>query len=189
MLCSLMCHVILWQTHQFQLVKSFTLLSLLGKMAIFILAPSVSLHYNVYENRVKLATVKVSYLVQRKRLKLVLMIFFAQGNTLIKYYFPHLLQPLPQLPYKSEMQTTTLQSSSQITTPGESVNWLVRYHSQYRSKLKIWTVMLCLRSVSIALQLQTSVLMTKEIYSSETSRQGGICVIFLKKRCVAACIR
>ena len=29
-------------------------------LAIFILAPMISLHYNIYENRVKLATFKIS---------------------------------------------------------------------------------------------------------------------------------
>ena len=51
-----------------QLVKSFTLLGLSGKLAIFIF-----IHHNIYEFRVKLATFKTSYLNQRKWPKLVLM--------------------------------------------------------------------------------------------------------------------
>ena len=43
-------------------VKSFTLLSLSGKLAIFTLASLVSLHYNIYKERVKLATFEISYL-------------------------------------------------------------------------------------------------------------------------------
>ena len=41
--------------------KSFTLLSLSGNLANFILATLVSLHYNIYKDRVKLATFKTSY--------------------------------------------------------------------------------------------------------------------------------
>ena len=37
-------------------------MSLLGKLAIINLATLVSLHYNIYKNRVKLATLKISYL-------------------------------------------------------------------------------------------------------------------------------
>ena len=42
--------------------KSFTLLSLSGKLANFILATLVFLRYSLYKNRVKLATFKISYL-------------------------------------------------------------------------------------------------------------------------------
>ena len=35
---------------------------LLGKLATFILATLVSFHFNIYKNRVKLATFKISYL-------------------------------------------------------------------------------------------------------------------------------
>ena len=38
-------------------------MSLSGKLAIFVLASLVSLHYNAYENGVKLATFKISYLI------------------------------------------------------------------------------------------------------------------------------
>ena len=40
----------------------FTLLSISGKLANFTLATLVSLHYNIYKDRVKLATFKISYL-------------------------------------------------------------------------------------------------------------------------------
>mgnify|MGYP001799916577 CR=1 FL=1 len=39
-----------------RLVKSFTLLSLSGRSAVFILVISVSLHYNMYKNKMKFAT-------------------------------------------------------------------------------------------------------------------------------------
>ena len=48
-------------THKFQLVKCFTLLRLSSKLASFMLATFISLHYNIYKNRVKLATFKIRY--------------------------------------------------------------------------------------------------------------------------------
>ena len=42
-------------------MKSFTLLSLSCKLANFTLASWGSLHYNIYKERVKLATFKISY--------------------------------------------------------------------------------------------------------------------------------
>ena len=42
--------------------KGFHTFSLSGKLAIFILATRVSLHKNLYENRVKLSPFKISYL-------------------------------------------------------------------------------------------------------------------------------
>ena len=45
-----------------RLVKSFTLLSLSGRLAVFILVTSVSLHYNTYiKNIVKFATSTSKY--------------------------------------------------------------------------------------------------------------------------------
>ena len=43
-------------------LKSSTLMSLSGKLANFTLATLISLHYNIYEDRVKLATFKIGYL-------------------------------------------------------------------------------------------------------------------------------
>ena len=40
--------------------KSFTLLSLSGKLAYFTLASMVSLHYSIYEEEVNLATLKTT---------------------------------------------------------------------------------------------------------------------------------
>ena len=54
-------------------VKSFTLLSLSGHLAIFILATMVSFHHGIYKIRVKLATFKIGYRNLRKWRKLVLM--------------------------------------------------------------------------------------------------------------------
>ena len=45
----------------FEQAKSFTLLSLSGKLANFISAILVSLHYNIYKNGVKLATLKICF--------------------------------------------------------------------------------------------------------------------------------
>ena len=75
------CHYYTLHTFIFaSLVKSFTLLSFSGKLAIFILATFVSHHYNIYEIRVKLATFRISHLSQRKWRKLVLMnAFCVQG--------------------------------------------------------------------------------------------------------------
>ena len=55
------CTTVLSRMHRY-LAKSFTLLSVSGKLAIFILAALVSLHYNRYKNIVKLAIFIISYL-------------------------------------------------------------------------------------------------------------------------------
>ena len=47
-------------------IKCFTLLSLSGKLAVFILATLVSLHCNIHKNIENLAPFKISYLNQRK---------------------------------------------------------------------------------------------------------------------------
>ena len=51
-------------------------MGLSGKFARFILATSVSLHYNIYKNGMKLANFKISYLNQRKWRGLVLYEYF-----------------------------------------------------------------------------------------------------------------
>ena len=63
-------------TLKFKLVKHFTLLSLSGKLANFTIASLVSLHYNIYKDRVKLVTFKISYFNYRKWRKLVPMNIF-----------------------------------------------------------------------------------------------------------------
>ena len=40
--------------------KSFTLLGLSGKLSTFTLATLMSLHYNIYKNKLKLATFKLA---------------------------------------------------------------------------------------------------------------------------------
>ena len=52
-------------------IKCFTLLSLSGKLAVFILATLVSLHCNIHKNIENLAPFKISYLNQRKWQKYV----------------------------------------------------------------------------------------------------------------------
>ena len=52
------------QSNLHSLVKSFTLPSVTRKLAIFVLATLISLQYNIYKNRVKFATFKISYLAR-----------------------------------------------------------------------------------------------------------------------------
>ena len=63
-------------TQKFWLVKRFTRTSLSGTLPFFNLVAWVSLYSNVYKNRVKIATFKISCLKARKWLKLMLMNIF-----------------------------------------------------------------------------------------------------------------
>ena len=51
------CKCITYDTEVFCWSKSFTLFGLWGRLANFLLVTWVSLHYNIYKNNVKLATV------------------------------------------------------------------------------------------------------------------------------------
>ena len=63
---------------KFGLVKRFTRTSLSGTLAFFNLVAWVSLHCNVYKNRVKMATVKISCPKSQKWRKLMLMNIFVR---------------------------------------------------------------------------------------------------------------
>ena len=68
--------------HKLQLVKVSNLFRLSRKLAIFILATLFSVHFNILQkNGVKLATLKISYINQRKWRKLVLMNNFCVQDT------------------------------------------------------------------------------------------------------------